>query len=219
MKKGISILIIGIIVVLGIFFVRGSRIERENPVRGDGAVLDPLPSERIPSRFACVGEYCDGHMEGDDYQDRFTRVTVPLVRDGGSVGCGAEIFFAPHAVPKTTAVLDATYRLLFDIKPLPEIEGDWFRNTVGMYTRLFYDRVILEGDVAKVYLRGEMYGPGHCAEPELRAQVLEAALQYPTVRRAEVYLNGTLYDWCAMDMSDGEGPCPEVPQYWVGERR
>lgn len=174
--------------------------------------------ERTPSRFACVGEYCDGSMSGDDYRERLTTIQVPLVRDGGSVGCGAEIFFAPHAVPKTTAVLDATYKLLFDIKTLPEIQADGFRNTVGAYTKLFYDRVTLQNGTAKVYLTGDMYGPGHCAEPEMNAQITQAALQYLTVNRVEVYVNNTIFDWCTMDQSDGEGPCPETPQLWIAEK-
>lgn len=180
-------------------------------------------SERVPTQFACVGEYCDGSMSSDDYRDRLTTIQVPLIRDVSegsikTIGCGAEFFYAPHAVPKTTAVLDATYTLLFDIKTLPEIESDGFRNTVGAYTKLFYDRVTLQNGIAKVYLTGDMYGPGHCAEPELRAQITQAALQYPTVNRVEVYLNNTLFDWCAMDMSDGEGPCPENPQWWIAEK-
>jgi hypothetical protein len=177
-----------------------------------------VTTERTPSRFACVGEYCDGSMSGDDWREKYTTITIPLIRDGGNVGCGAEIFFAPHAVPKTTAVLDATYKLLFDIKTLPEIQADGFRNTVGAYTKLFYDRVTLDKGIARVYLTGDMYGPGHCAEPELQTQMIQAALQYPTVNRVEIYLNGKIFDWCAMDQSDGEGPCPEIPRLWVGEK-
>ena len=173
---------------------------------------------RVPSKYVCVGEYCDGSMSGDDYKEKYTVVQIPLTTDGGTIGCGAKLFFAPHAVPKTTAVLDATYRLLFDLKPNPEIPADGFRNVVGAYTQLFYDRVTLQNGVAQLYLTGTMYGPGHCAEPELRAQIDQAALQFPTVQKLEVYLNGKIFDWCTMDVSDGEGPCPEQPQLWITEK-
>lgn len=217
--------IIVIIVAIGAFLIFNKQSPSQNVMNQDisDQVIDTdtVLIERIPSQFACVGEYCDGHMSGDDYRDRLTTIQVPLIRypeQGGTIGCGAEIFFAPHAVPKTTAVLDATYKLLFDIKPIPEIPADGFGNTVGAYTKLFYDRVTLQNGTAKVYLTGDMYGPGHCAEPELRAQMTEAALQYPTVNRVEVYLNNKLFDWCAMDQSDGEGPCPENPQWWIADR-
>lgn len=214
--------LIFIIPLIIIFAIAGFIISRPRisftPSPNEAVVENKETPERATNQFACVGEYCDGHMSGDDYKDRLTTINVPLVRDGGNIGCGAEIFFAPHAVPKTTAVLDATYKLLFDIKSLPEIQTDGFRNTVGAYTKLFYDHVTLQNGVAKVYLIGDMYGPGHCAEPELRAQMTEAALQYPTVNRVEVYLNNKLYDWCAMDQSDGEGPCPENPKWWVAEK-
>lgn len=213
------------IIGIGVLVFFAAQYVYRSPQTGD-EVVPEVPaqvteqSERTPSQFACVGEYCDGHMSGDDYQERLTTINVPLVRygNGGTVGCGAGIFFAPHAVPKTTAVLDATYRLLFDIKQLPEIESDGFRNTVAAYTQLWYDRTTLDAGTARVYLTGTMYGPGHCAEPELREQITAAALQYDTVRRVEVYLNNKLFDWCVMDMSDGEGPCPEIPQWWVAEK-
>lgn len=176
------------------------------------------PSEeniRVPSRFACVGEYCDGSMYGDNPEEVFTVVSIPLIKDGGSIGCGADLFYAPHTVPKTLTPLDATYELLFDIKPIPEIPEDGFRNIVGVYDRLFYDRVSLTDGTAKVYLTGNMYGPGHCSVPELRAQISQAALHFDTVDTVEVYLNNEIYDWCEQDLSDGEGPCPENPQLWI----
>jgi hypothetical protein len=171
--------------------------------------------ERTPTEPICVGEYCDGSMESDDYLKKYTVLQIPLTTDGGNLGCGAKLFFAPHAVPKTTGVMDATYQLLFNLKPTPEIMEDGFRNVVGAYTQLFYDSVTLNNGVAKLYLSGTMYGPGHCAEPELRAQIEQAALQFDTVKKLEVYLNKKIFDWCTMDMSDGEGPCPENPQYWI----
>jgi hypothetical protein len=176
---------------------------------------EATPEVRTPTEPICVGEYCDGSMSGDDYLEKYTVLQIPLTADGGTIGCGAKIVFAPHAVSKTRGVMDATYKLLFDLKPSSEIVEDGLRNVVGAYTHLFYDSVTLKNGTAKLYLSGSMYGPGHCAEPELRAQIEQGALQFETVNKLEVYLNGELFNWCEMDMSDGEGPCPEQPQYWV----
>lgn len=174
---------------------------------------DPATGERVPSRFACVGEYCDGSMSGED---NFTVVRVPLVKNGGNIGCDAGIFYAPHTVPKTSAVLDATYRMLFDIKYEPEIKEDGFRNTVAGATKLFYDHVILENGVARVYLTGQMTSPGTCADPEIQAQIEAAAFQFDNVTKLEVYLNNEIFDWCTMDMSGGaEGPCKTGNKNWI----
>jgi hypothetical protein len=181
------------------------------PITNTGAAKN-----RVPSKYACVGEFCDGSgIGGND----FSVVKIPLIKNGGDIGCDAGLFFAPHIVPKTTAVLDATYKLLFDLKQEPEIKADGFRNTVAGYSELFYDRVILlDNGTAKVYLTGSMSGPGHCAEPEMSAQIAQAALQFPSVKKLEVYLNEKIFDWCTMDVSDGEGPCPEKPQLWITEK-
>jgi hypothetical protein len=64
-----------------------------------------------------------------------------------------------------------------------------------------------------------MYGPGHCAEPSLRAQINSAAFQFDTVNKIEVYLNGSLFDWCSLDDADvSESKCDKIPQYWVDEK-
>ncbi len=228
MKQGtlyaLIVIVVGIAVIVGGHLVMNNR----NQTQGNAQVVNTTPTadkqidskpapvtDRVPGRFACVGEYCDGSMDGDDHLQKYTVLQIPLITDGGNLGCGAKLFFAPHTVPKTTAVLDETYKLLFDIKPVPEIPADGFRNVVGVYTKLHYDSVALIDGTAKVFLTGNMYGPGHCAEPEFRAQIEQAALQFPSVQKLEVYLNNALFDWCSLDVSDGEGPCPEKPQYWT----
>ena len=224
-------IIIGIIILLAGYFIISNYTDFSKLLQNDETpeVVSESPNEidleseleteeeniRVPSRFACVGEYCDGSMDSDNPEEIYTVLAIPLIKDGGTIGCGADIFFAPYTVPKTVTPLDATYELLFDIKPTPEIEADGFRNVVGVYDRLFYDRVSLEDGVASVYLTGNLYGPGHCSIPELRAQISQAALHFDTVDSVEVYVNNEVYDWCEQDLSDGEGPCPENPQLWI----
>jgi hypothetical protein len=229
--KIIGGIIIGCIVIGVVIFFSGSdktdqdilvvpvqteNITEEQKETVDYSAENDHTAERLPKRFACVGEYCDGSMSGES---NFTVVKVPLVTDGGTIGCGAKIFFAPHTVPKTVAVVDATYKLLFDIKPLPEIAADGFRNVVGNYTQLWYDHVIVSSGVAKLYLTGTMYGPGHCAEPELREQIDQAAFQFDTINKIEVYINNKLFDWCSMSDADpSESGCDKNPKYWIDSK-
>lgn len=177
--------------------------------------IDPVTGNRIPSRYACVGEYCDGSMYGDNHKEIFTVLQIPLIKDGGNIGCGADIFYAPHAIPKTEQVLDNTYRMLFDIKHSPEISADGFRNTVAAFDRTFYDRVTLQNGIAKVYLTGNIMSPGTCADPEFKAQIEAVAFQFESVKEIQVYLNDQRFDWCTLDVSGGEGFCKAGPRYWI----
>ena len=144
-------------------------------------------------------------------QDQIT-VNVPLIFGQGNIGCGVGMKFVPYQVAQTTGVMNASYEKLFS---LPYEPLNTYQNTLHRYNQLQYQSVSLLNGTAKVYLTGTMYGPGHCAEPEMRAQISQTALQFLTVHTVEVYLNGVIYDWCAMDESDGEGGCPENPRLWI----
>ncbi len=237
MQNNIIKIIIGIIVIGGVigvtsyFLIKQSKDQEttdtnltlteglEN-IETDIHVVSGLVSgaemgKRVLTRSICIGEGCDGSMSGiDDH----TTVRIPLITQGGTIGCGSKIIFAPHTVAKTTATIDATYRTLFELQENSDIPEDNIRNVVAGYTQLFYDSVTLQNGVAKLYLTGTMYGPGHCAEPDMKAQIEQSALQFDTVNKLEVHINDEIFNWCSLDMSDGEGPCPEQPKLWIVEK-
>lgn len=194
----------------------------DGKIEGGGVNKDEITtsdnSVRIPTKYACVGEFCDGSGYGDDIRNNLTVIYIPLITDGGDIGCNAKIFMSPHTVDKTSKVLEATYKLLFDIKHDPEIQADGFRNTVAAFDRVFFDSVTLGDGVAKVYLSGNINSPDTCADPEFKAQIETAAFEYKTVKSIEVYLNNKIFDWCTLDMSDGEGVCKNGPQLWKKNR-
>lgn len=197
-----------------------AEVETENPKEIDELVLElegevTVPEgERNPDREICVGEYCDGSMSGED---NFTVVQIPLITSGGDIGCGNKVFLSPYTVePKTKAVMDATYEVLFDLKPRSEIEADDIHNIVGTETKLWYDSVTLEDGVATLSLAGKPQNVSHCAAPAFRAQIEEAALQFDTVDTLQVYLNGDLWDWCDYEEADPqESGCDTTPKYWI----
>lgn len=172
--------------------------------------------ERIPTRYACVGEYCDGSMSGES--EKYTVIKLPFIKEGGEIGCGVSVFYSLDTVPKTTAVLEATYKRLFDIKMWPEIKEDGFHNTVASFNYLYFDKATLQDGLVKVYLLGQVTSPGTCADPEFKAQIEAVAFQFPNVSKIEVYLNNKLFDWCLLDVSDGEGGCNKSPKYWITEK-
>lgn len=191
---------------------------------GDGAEpLDEFQGEaeseditgfRKPLREICVGEYCDGSMSGED---DFTVVNIPLIGSDGDIGCGSSVFLAPHVVePKTSAVLDATYQALFQLKAESEIEADNINNIVAQEDRLFYQGVSLQDGTAELRLEGLIYKIAHCAVPEFRAQIEQSALQFDSVDTLEVYLNGERWDWCEYSDADPqESGCDTEAKYWI----
>lgn len=228
MKKSFKIILITVsvlVVLTFLYLIKDGFIKEDLLKDGQKVTIDSKDNEiqninnikeRVPSRFACVGEYCDGSMSGDDYLEKYTVLKIPLIKEVGNIGCGVGIFFAPHTTDKTDAILDATYKLLFDIKQWPEIKEDGFRNTVAAFSKTYYDHVVLEKDgTARVYLLGQMNSPGTCADPEFKAQIEQVAFQFNTVKKIEVYLNNKLFDWCVLDLSDGEGFCKDGPRYWI----
>lgn len=226
----VLVVIIIILLAVGIvYFFSNNSKQEENKIENNLQTNTPLEEtavdtvnentvlDRKPSRLSCVGEFCDGSGSGN--QGALTVLKIPLVSTGGNIGCGSKIFFAPHAVPKTTAVLDATYKMLFDIKSEPEIKSDNIRNPIGSYTKLFYQSVSIKDGVAKVMLTGGMTGPGECSFPEVREQINQSAFQFETVKKIEVYLNGGIFDWCSVSDADvSESKCDKTPRYWIDEK-
>ncbi len=141
-------------------------------------------------------------------------ISVPYIFGEGDIGCGVGIKFVSYQVPYTKGVLNAVYTKLFDRSQdiAPE-----YRNTVQAY-ELTYDSVTLSDGVARVYLSGNMYGPDHCALPELQELIDQAAFQFDTVDTVMVYLNGEIYDWCEKDVSGGETGCPAEKQLWIDKK-
>lgn len=182
----------------------------------DIAVPTVEPEPREPSEYICVGEYCDGSMSGDDLSS-ITVLQIPVVTSNGNIGCGNGIIFAPHAVPRTQAVLNASYEKLFDLKYLPEIEADDVRNVVALEDMLFYSGVSLDDSgTAKLLLEGESTQIYNCTIPTFKAQIEQTALQFDTVNSLEVYLNDELWDWCDFSQADpSEDGCDVNPKYWI----
>lgn len=214
---GILLLVIGLLA--GLFFSSPRHTQAPTTQDPESQVVGEIDTTETPEAKEpiCIGEYCDGSMESDD-TSHLTVLNIPLINtaSGGDVGCGVSVFFAPHAIPKTKGVLQATYKKLFSLAAESEVPSDMIMNYIASETQLSFEKATLSNGTARVYLRGQFLS-SHCAIPAFRAQMEQAALQFDTVDTVEFYLNNELYNWCEKDESDGEGPCPENPQYWVAQ--
>lgn len=144
-------------------------------------------------------------------------VKIPLGDNGshsnqlGPYGCGTYLAMTNRQIPSNPAVLGSIYTWMFS-QPY-DIDNGAYANYADSYG-VNYSSVSLTGGVAKLYLTGSMVGPGHCAEPAFKAQVGQAAFQFPTVSVLEVYVNGQLFNWCSISDAPEEGNCANGPQLW-----
>lgn len=181
-------------------------------------VSTDVEKKRVPNEKICVGEGCDGSMSGDS--ESYTVVSVPLVTSTGNIGCGEGIVFSPHAVNKTSAVLDATYKKLFSLEHEPNVESDDVRNVVALEKDLFYKGVSIDNSkTARLLLEGKSTYIYNCTIPTFRAQIEQAALQFSTVDSLEVYINNKLWDWCDFSQADPEEDgCDINPKHWIATK-
>ncbi|MCB9809344.1 hypothetical protein H6776_03030 [Candidatus Nomurabacteria bacterium] len=148
-----------------------------------------------PDNSECVGEFCDTTtLEG-------MLVEVPVDYDFDT----DQVVFESFQVSKSPAVLTAVLRQLFNQQ---SYQGSW-----NGYT---FESVSIDADgVARLDLSGSHFPVGDMSMLYFKKYIEAAVFQYNTVNTLAVYIDGKVFDFCVDDQSDGEGPCPETPQYWI----
>lgn len=108
---------------------------------------------------------------------------------------GCDVFeLQERDVPASSQPLNAALRELFSKKDI-WMPGELAPgNFIASQNELFFDKVIIENEVAKIYILGKVKLAGVCDDPRLRIQLEETALQFPTVKSVEFYLNGVKND-------------------------
>ncbi len=108
---------------------------------------------------------------------------------GEYIGCGDRIVYTIKEIEQTPRPLEAIYRELFRGDEI--VAGTEYENPISSHINdLFFDRVIIENDIAKLYLTGEYITIGTCEPPRTKAVLIFAAKQYPWINDVEIYLNG-----------------------------
>lgn len=108
-------------------------------------------------------------------------------KSGKKIGCNDSVVPVTRTVPKTTAPLGAAIRELVAIR-------DRTYGQSGLYNALFQsslmvDRVVIVNAVAEIHLSGTFRSGGACDNPRIEAQIKETALQFPTVKSVQVFVN------------------------------
>jgi hypothetical protein len=109
---------------------------------------------------------------------------------GKSRGCD-NVVMATRTVPATSAPLTAALKALF-----AEPEGTQPSTAYNFIARtkstLKFDHATVVDGTANIYLTGSLSGlAGVCDDPRASIQLEETALQFATVKKVQLYLNGT----------------------------
>lgn len=112
--------------------------------------------------------------------------------NGAQRGCD-RVVMVPITIATTTAPLTAAMRELFALSTTSF--GGYYNFIDRTRGTLSFDRATVESGTANIYLRGSLSGlAGVCDDPRTRIQIEETALQFPTVERVQLFLNGATSD-------------------------
>jgi len=109
-------------------------------------------------------------------------------KSGDPVGCGDSAVAAQVEIPYTQGVLKAAIQRLLALK-------DQFYGESGLYNALYQsdlrlDSVTIKDSAATVNLSGSLKLGGECDNPRVEAQLTKTALQFSTVSRVSIFING-----------------------------
>lgn len=138
-----------------------------------------------------------GTNTGNDDPPTFSTVNIALLdteqtTDGPVRGCD-KVVMVERSVTPTQAPLTAALEALFALNS--ERVSGLYHFISKTNDTLSFDRAVVDDGTAHVYLTGSLTGlAGVCDDPRARIQIEETALQFSTVDRVQIYLNGSPTD-------------------------
>jgi len=108
-------------------------------------------------------------------------------KQGKLVGCGDSVVAMEQEIPATTAVLKAAMEKLLSLN-VESYPGMGLSNTLYA-SSLKIDSLSVANGTATIKLSGELKVNGTCDAPRIKAQLEETALQFSTVKKADIFIN------------------------------
>jgi spore germination protein GerM len=124
---------------------------------------------------------------------QMVKIFVIAVDDNGKtgipVGCGDSVVPVQVEIPTTQGVLKAALQALLSVK-------SQYYGQSGLYNALYQSDLQVESvnidnnGKASVYLTGSLVMGGECDTPRVQAQVEQTVLQFSTVKKVSIFING-----------------------------
>ncbi len=159
------------------------------------AIATPVPTnaQLLPTQAAAVETAVLTGTPGPQMVQIYLIAIDDNGQSGIPVGCGDSAVPAVVQIEPTQDVLKAALEALLSIK-------EQYYGQSGLYDALYQSDLLVESlkitdGVAEVHLAGSMVLGGECDDPRVQAQIEQTILQFSTVTKADVYINGnTLAD-------------------------
>lgn len=153
--------------------------------------LDPVTKDAYATAFFSLQETTTAAAQSTP---NLLRVKLYLVaigdngKTGQKIGCGDSLIAVDRDIPRTGSPLRDTLTLLFSLK-------DQHYGQSGLSNALYQSDLKVDGisshdGVFKVDLSGKVQLGGECDNPRFAAQITRTIMQFATVQRADVYING-----------------------------
>jgi hypothetical protein len=107
---------------------------------------------------------------------------------GKKIGCDDSVVPVVVNIAPTSAPLRSAYETLLAVRDDPY--GTQKLSNPLSRSKLKVKSVAITKRVAVIKLTGELISAGHCEDPRIEAQLTEVALQFPSVRKVSVFVNG-----------------------------
>ena len=120
------------------------------------------------------------------------RIFLIAVNDNGQsgapVGCGDSAVSTQIKIPPTAGTLKAALNAILSLK-------DQFYGQSGLYNALYQsnlqlDSASINNGIATISLSGTLIMGGECDTPRVQAQLEQTILQFPSVTKAAIFING-----------------------------
>ncbi len=114
--------------------------------------------------------------------------------NGEKVGCGDSVVSITRTIEKTTQPLTKAIQLLLAEKRINLGESGLTNSCIFSLSDLKIESVSVQDGVATIKLMGDFKSLGVCDDPRFTAQMTRTALQFPTVKTVDIYVNGIKLD-------------------------
>lgn len=104
------------------------------------------------------------------------------------IGCNDQIIAVERKIPSTKAPLTQALQELFSLH-------DQYYGQSGLYNALYQSQLSISSvsidtlGKATIKLTGKLQSGGVCDDPRIKAQITKTALQFPTVKNVEIFIN------------------------------